>query len=293
MEQRASLDRGLADYRRAQEINADRAEAQVNLRILADRVLRLDQPRRWRSGSYPGLRAHVAIDRAGASRGPSALPGARPRRSLRPARSFESWLLRGWNRGGHPHPLPGLRHAVAEEHVLSMRVHDLALDHRLSVTRRGREPGRLRGDGLLLIHDRRLWCCVGRVRIRVIRISIIWIRPVRIRQSGTEREGTKDGGTAPPAASTVMVVGEVTTHVAPVTPTHVAPAPAPPLGGVHRDGDADDQNDDAPHGERAAPHHRYSWPTHEAPSLEPFRTKADERNSDGPADRDPPAAGTG
>jgi len=82
MEQRASLDRGLADYRRAQEINADRAEAQVNLRILADRVLRLDQPRPWRSGSCPGLRAHVATDRAGASRGPSALPGVRPRRSL-------------------------------------------------------------------------------------------------------------------------------------------------------------------------------------------------------------------
>src|SRR5437879_10824783 len=68
MERRASLDRGLADYRRAQEINADRAEAQVNLRILADRVLRLDQPRPWRSGSCPGLRAHVATDRAGASR---------------------------------------------------------------------------------------------------------------------------------------------------------------------------------------------------------------------------------
>src|SRR5437762_53362 len=83
MERRASLDRGLADYRRAQEINADRAEAQVNLRILADRVLRLDQPRPWRSGSYPGLRAHVATDRAGASRDPSALPGTRPRRSLR------------------------------------------------------------------------------------------------------------------------------------------------------------------------------------------------------------------
>jgi Flp pilus assembly protein TadD len=36
-EQRAALDRGLADYRRAQEINADRPEAQVNLGILADR----------------------------------------------------------------------------------------------------------------------------------------------------------------------------------------------------------------------------------------------------------------
>jgi tetratricopeptide (TPR) repeat protein len=36
-EQRRALDRGLADYRRAQEINADRAEAQVNLGILADR----------------------------------------------------------------------------------------------------------------------------------------------------------------------------------------------------------------------------------------------------------------
>jgi len=73
MERRASLDRGLADYRRAQEINADRAEAQVNLRILADRVLRLDQPRRWRSGSYlqtaPELREprqlSPELDRAG------------------------------------------------------------------------------------------------------------------------------------------------------------------------------------------------------------------------------------
>lgn len=36
-EQRAALDRGLADYRRSQEINADRAEALVNLGILADR----------------------------------------------------------------------------------------------------------------------------------------------------------------------------------------------------------------------------------------------------------------
>src|SRR5438876_369141 len=184
-----------------------------------------------------------------------------------PRARSESWLLRGWNRGGHPHPLPGLRHAVAEEHVLSMRVHDLALDHRLSITRRGLESGRLRGDGLLLIRDRWLWCCVGRVRIPVIRISRLWIRPVRIRQSGTEREGTKDGGTAPPAASTVMVVGGVAVHVAAVTPTHVAPAPAPPLGGVYREGDADDQNDDGQHGEHAAPHHRSSWATHVAPSI--------------------------
>jgi tetratricopeptide (TPR) repeat protein len=36
-EQRAALDRGLAEYRRAQEINADRAEAQLNLGILAGR----------------------------------------------------------------------------------------------------------------------------------------------------------------------------------------------------------------------------------------------------------------
>ena len=36
-EQRAALDHGLAEYRRAQEINADRAEAQVNLGLLADR----------------------------------------------------------------------------------------------------------------------------------------------------------------------------------------------------------------------------------------------------------------
>jgi tetratricopeptide (TPR) repeat protein len=36
-EQRRALDRGLADYRRAEEINADRAEAQVNLGNLADR----------------------------------------------------------------------------------------------------------------------------------------------------------------------------------------------------------------------------------------------------------------
>jgi tetratricopeptide (TPR) repeat protein len=35
-EQRRALDRGLADYRRAQEINADRPEAQVNLGALAD-----------------------------------------------------------------------------------------------------------------------------------------------------------------------------------------------------------------------------------------------------------------
>src|SRR2546422_329046 len=146
-----------------------------------------------------------------------------------------------------------------------MRVHHLALDQSLLITRRGREPGRLHGDGLLLIHDCRLRCCIGRVRIRVIRISIIWIRPVRIRQSGTEREGTKHGGTAPPAASTVMVVGEVTTHVAPVTPTHVAPAPAPPLGGVYREGDADDQTDDGQHDERAAPHYRSSCATHVGP----------------------------
>jgi tetratricopeptide (TPR) repeat protein len=36
-EQRRALDRGLADYRRAQELNADRAEAQVSLGNLADR----------------------------------------------------------------------------------------------------------------------------------------------------------------------------------------------------------------------------------------------------------------
>lgn len=36
-EQRAALDRGLTGYRRAQEINADRAEAQVSLGLLADR----------------------------------------------------------------------------------------------------------------------------------------------------------------------------------------------------------------------------------------------------------------
>jgi Flp pilus assembly protein TadD len=36
VEQRRTLDRGLAEYRRAQEINADRPEAQVNLGALAD-----------------------------------------------------------------------------------------------------------------------------------------------------------------------------------------------------------------------------------------------------------------
>ncbi|HSF04812.1 MAG TPA: HEAT repeat domain-containing protein [Methylomirabilota bacterium] len=36
-EQRAALDRGLADYRRAQAINADRAEAHLSLGLLADR----------------------------------------------------------------------------------------------------------------------------------------------------------------------------------------------------------------------------------------------------------------
>jgi tetratricopeptide (TPR) repeat protein len=36
-EQRTALDRGLAEYRRAQEINADRPEAQVSLGVLADR----------------------------------------------------------------------------------------------------------------------------------------------------------------------------------------------------------------------------------------------------------------
>jgi tetratricopeptide (TPR) repeat protein len=36
-EQRAALDRGLAEYRQAQEINADRADAQLNLGILASR----------------------------------------------------------------------------------------------------------------------------------------------------------------------------------------------------------------------------------------------------------------
>lgn len=36
-EQRAALDRGLAEYRRAQEINADRAEAHLNLGVLAGR----------------------------------------------------------------------------------------------------------------------------------------------------------------------------------------------------------------------------------------------------------------
>jgi tetratricopeptide (TPR) repeat protein len=45
-EQRAALDRGLADYRRAQEINADRAEAQVNLGILAGRRRESDAAQR-------------------------------------------------------------------------------------------------------------------------------------------------------------------------------------------------------------------------------------------------------
>src|SRR5262245_42372931 len=98
-----------------------------------------------------------------------------------------------------------------------MRVHDLALDQCLSIPR-----GRLVSEGLrLLIDDRRLWRCVRRVRIRVIRISIIWISPVRIRQSGTECEGTEHGGPAPPAASTVTVMDvereDVATRVAPAT----------------------------------------------------------------------------
>src|SRR5262249_46518924 len=45
-EQRTALDRGLADYRRAQEINADRAEAHVNLGILADRRRESDAAQR-------------------------------------------------------------------------------------------------------------------------------------------------------------------------------------------------------------------------------------------------------
>jgi Flp pilus assembly protein TadD len=43
---RTAFDRGLADYRRAQEINADRAEAQVNLGILADRRRESDAAQR-------------------------------------------------------------------------------------------------------------------------------------------------------------------------------------------------------------------------------------------------------
>ncbi len=88
MEQRASLDHGLADYRRAQEINA---EAQVNLRILADRrresdaaqrayerALSLDPtfgPRRWtrtnggRSSCDKGFVSFVSISREGGARG--------------------------------------------------------------------------------------------------------------------------------------------------------------------------------------------------------------------------------
>jgi tetratricopeptide (TPR) repeat protein len=45
-EHRAALDRGLADYRRALEINADRAEAQVSLGLLADRRRDPDGARR-------------------------------------------------------------------------------------------------------------------------------------------------------------------------------------------------------------------------------------------------------
>src|SRR5438034_11487555 len=63
-----------------------------------------------------------------------------------PRARSESWLLRGWNRGGHQHTLPVLRHAVAEEHVLSTLAHDLALDHRLSVIRRVLESGQMPGD---------------------------------------------------------------------------------------------------------------------------------------------------
>jgi Flp pilus assembly protein TadD len=45
-EQRPALDRGLAEYRRAQEINADRAEAHLSLGILADRRGERDAARR-------------------------------------------------------------------------------------------------------------------------------------------------------------------------------------------------------------------------------------------------------
>src|SRR5262245_29333739 len=54
-EQRAALDRGLADYRRAQEINADRAEAQVNLGILADR-------RRESDGAQRAYERAISLD---------------------------------------------------------------------------------------------------------------------------------------------------------------------------------------------------------------------------------------
>ncbi len=52
-EQRTAVDRALAEYRHAQEINADRAEAHLNLGLLADRRGLLDEAEREYERALP------------------------------------------------------------------------------------------------------------------------------------------------------------------------------------------------------------------------------------------------
>jgi hypothetical protein len=100
-----------------------------------------------------------------------------------PATLGGPWSGRGVTRlRGHPDPLPGLRHAVAVEHVFSVRVHHLTLDGR-----RGRGGRRHLGWRLRVGHRRR-GIIVGRIRAG---------------HGSTQSQAPDEGARPPPTAPTM------------------------------------------------------------------------------------------
>src|SRR6266851_4854046 len=101
---------------------------------------------------------------------------------------------------GDPHPLPGLGHTVAVEHVLAVRVHHFTLHRR----RRGRRVG---GRRLLVDHRGRRGIVVVRTVAVVVRVAIAVIRSADRRAQG---QAPKEETGAPESEVTAAPMTEPT-----------------------------------------------------------------------------------
>jgi membrane-bound lytic murein transglycosylase MltF len=163
--------------------------------------------------------------------------------------------LRGRRRRrGHPHPLIGLVHAVAVEHVLAVRVDDLAL-HRgpldVEVQRRLRALRDVHRRGVR--HGR-----IGRVRVRGVRIRVVrvigirvGVAPVRVVAEPT----TEEEDAAAVVMSAVMVAAALMGASGRAPAAATAPSPATLREG--RSDGAGDQHDGCEHRKGSLAHHNH------------------------------------
>ena len=178
----------------------------------ANRRTTCSQPLAWPLGTI-AVQTQVArapFTSAHGERSALALPGWR-------------WRSRGSRRRcREPDPLPGLRHSVTIEDVLSVRVDHLALDQG------GLSSRWWQLDGRPLIDDRR-----HRRRIRGIRR--IRIRVVRIGQRRSESEAADEQPRSPPAASAAVMEAPMRKPAVPAARRGIARHGTPKKNHEHRE----------------------------------------------------------